>query len=220
MRVEIVGIIALLVFLVFATLAVVAAVKTVRAVKRGVERRTEQARRLVEDQRLRARRFTAPGPAGEIARLRLELRASIDGAYRALAQDGDKDASLSEAASLLDRLNEHARALDGDLRLMEREPDAARLAARLPELSDRTHRVTGSADALRRAAQERASHFADDELASLTRDIDLEAGALRHWERPAAPPGPAAPGGSLKGGPDGPVPPVPPPGRGRPLLDE
>nr|WP_272919967.1 hypothetical protein [Streptomyces sp. SID4948] len=173
------------------TLAVVATVSAVRAVKRGVRRGTAQARRVMEDSRLKARRYTVPGPAGELARLRLALRASIDSTYHALATDRGEDASLTEAAALLDRLNDHAGALDHELKLLEQEPDRARIAARLPDLGERAGRITHAADALRWAAQDRARRFADDDLAALTRDVDLEAGALRHWAPvdPAAEPG-------------------------------
>lgn len=178
---ETAGIIVLLLFLLFVTLAVVATVRAVRVVKRGVERGGAQARRLVEDQRLRARRYTVPGTGGELARLRLGLRTSIDSTFRALEETRGRDASLTEAAALLSRLSEHAHTLDGELKLLEREPDRARVAARLPDLTERARRITRSADALRWAAQDRARRFATEELAALTHDIDLEASALRHW---------------------------------------
>lgn len=180
---ETAGIIALLFFLIFVTLATVATVRTVRAVRRHVSRGTAQARRVVEDSQIKARRFT-PGTPGELARLRLELRTSIDSTYRALEAGRAGDASLSEAAQLLGRLDAHARQLDAEMRLLDGEPDRARVAARLPELTERTRRITHSADSLRWAAQDRARHHADDELAALRHDIALEAGALRHWEPP------------------------------------
>ncbi|WP_335982077.1 MULTISPECIES: hypothetical protein [Streptomycetaceae] len=174
---ETVGIILLLFFLIFATLATVAIVRTTRAVKRGVERHTSRARRLVEDQKLRARRFAQPGDIGALTQLRLDLRSSIDSTFEAMAH-----ASLPEAAALLDRLNDHARTLDAELKLLEREPDKARVAAQLPELTERTRHITHSADSLRWAAQDRVHHANGDDLASLTREIDMEATALRHWE--------------------------------------
>lgn len=184
---EIAAVIAVLLFIAFVTLAVVVTVRTVRSVKRSVSRGTAQARRVVEDNLLRARRYTLPGAAGELAQLRLDLRTSIDSTFAALDTDRTHDASLSEANALLARLNDHARALDAELRLLEREPDKARIAARLPALTERTRRITDSADSLRWAAQDRARHFADDDMATLGHDIALEAAALRHW----TPPGPA-----------------------------
>lgn len=179
------GVIALFV-LVAAILGTVALVKTARAVQRGVERTSGQARRMVEETALRARRVQ-PGAIGELAALRLELRSSMIGTAQALESGVGNDPSLTEALGLLDRLRQHAHSLDEELRLMEREPDRSRLAARLPELRERTERVTHSADSLRWAAQDRARQFADDDLAALGRQIEVEAGALRHWVPPEPP---------------------------------
>ncbi|MFF7677238.1 hypothetical protein [Actinacidiphila glaucinigra] len=184
----------LLLFASFLALGVVAAVKTARAVKRGVERTGIEARRMVEDTGLKARRYSRPGPAGKLAELRLALRTSVASTGEALEGQAAVDPSLSEAVALLSRLRSHAQELDAELRLLEREPDRARIAARIGELEERTRRITHSADSLRWAAQDRARRFADDDLAALGRDIDLEAGALRHWAPAALPepgPGPA-----------------------------
>jgi hypothetical protein len=170
-----------LVLLAAVVLGVVATVKTVRAVRRGVERTSAQARRVVEETTLKAKKYGQPGALGELASLRLELRESMIGTRQALEAGVAADPALSEALGLLDRLREHAHCLDDELRLLEREPDRGRIAARLPELRQRTERVTHSADSLRWAAQDRARQFGDDELAALGREIELEAGALRHW---------------------------------------
>jgi hypothetical protein len=171
----------------FVALGVVAAVRTARAVRRGVERTSLEARRRVEETTLKARKYTQPGPAGDLAGLRLALRTSITGTREALEPGVATDASLGEALELFGRLREHAKELDAELRLLEREPDKSRIAARLPELRERAHRITHSSDSLRWAAQDRARRFADDDLAALGRQIEVEAGALRHWA-PAAPP--------------------------------
>lgn len=184
---EIAAAVILLLFASFVTLGVVATVRTVRAVKRGVERTGLQARRMVEDTTLRARSIAQPGPVGRLAELRLALRTSIVSTGEALESDAAADPSLAEAVGLLARLRGHAKQLDAELRLLEREPDRERIAARLPELEERTRRITRSADSLRWAAQDRARQFAHDDLAALGRDIEVEAGALRHWT-PTAPP--------------------------------
>ncbi|MGW3241751.1 hypothetical protein [Streptomyces sp. NPDC001070] len=171
----------LLLFASFVVLGAVATVKTVRAVKRGVERTSIEARRVVEETGLKARRYSRPGPAGKLAELRLALRTSITSTAEALEGQAAADSSLSEAVALLGRLRSHAKELDAELRLLEREPDRTRIAARIGELEERARRITHSADSLRWAAQDRARRFADDDLAALGRDIDLEAGALRHW---------------------------------------
>lgn len=189
------GVIALLIVL-FVVAGVFVTVKAVRAVQRGVERTGTQVRRTVEETTLRAK-SAQPGPVGEAARTRLELRSSIDSTRRALEAGVAEDPSLSEALGLLDRLHEHARQVDGELRLlMEREPDRARLAQRLPEARERVAHIKESADSLRHAAQDRARRYDQEGLDSLRQQIEFESGALRHWE--------AGPGlHSVEGGSDG-----------------
>ncbi|MGK5448242.1 hypothetical protein [Streptomyces radiopugnans] len=183
----VIGLLAFL-FVLFVVLGAIATVKTVRAVRRGVERTGQQVRRTVEETTLKAR-SAQPGPVGELARVRLELRTSLDSTRRALETGIRHDPSLSEAAGLLDRLEEHARQLDGELRLlMEREPDRGRIAARLPDARERAGRIRASADSLRFAAQDRARRHDEDGLAALSEQIEIEAGALRHWTAPAPAP--------------------------------
>lgn len=180
------GVITLFVLLA-AVLGVVVVVKATRAVRRGVERTGVRARRVVEETTLRARR-AQPGVAGEVAALRLELRGSMISTRQALESGATGDSSLQEALGLLGRLREHAHALDEEMRLMEREPDRGRIAERLPGLRERTDRITHSANSLRWAAQDRARQLEDDDLTALGRQIEVEAGALRHWV-PTEPPG-------------------------------
>ncbi|MCD0482708.1 hypothetical protein LO771_09910 [Streptacidiphilus sp. ASG 303] len=187
----VVGVIALLVLGLLALLAV-AAVKAGRAVGRKVEEHGDRARRAVEDAALKARKYTQAGPQGRIAALRLEVRESLTATRRMLESGVGADPQLGDALQLLARLDEHARALDGELRLLEREPGAPRVDARLPELRERAGRLTHAAESLRWAAQDRAHHFSDSDLARLGRECETEAGALRHWA-PAAPPAPGAP---------------------------
>ncbi|CAL9418142.1 tetratricopeptide repeat protein [Streptomyces atacamensis] len=194
----VIGLLAFL-FVLFVVLGAIATVKTVRAVRRGVERTGQQVRRTVEETTLKAR-SAQPGPVGELARVRLELRTSLDSTRRALETGIRHDPSLSEAAGLLDRLEEHARQLDGELRLlMEREPDRGRIAARLPDARERAGRIRASADSLRFAAQDRARRHDEDGLAALSEQIEIEAGALRHWTAPAPAPAPETAPGAVPG---------------------
>lgn len=179
----VIGVLALL-FVVFVTLGVIAAVRAVRVVRRGVERTGAQVRRTVEETALKAK-TAQPGPVGEVARVRLQLRSSIDSTRVALESASGDDASLREAIGLLDRLHEHARQLDGELRLlMEGEPDRARIAARLPDVRKRVETIKGSADSLRFAAQERAGQYDAEGLTALREQIEIESGALRGWREP------------------------------------
>ncbi|WP_370667293.1 hypothetical protein [Streptomyces sp. IBSBF 2507] len=180
-----------LLFLFAVVLGVYATVKAVGAAKRSVDRGITQARRTVEDHTLRAKSLVQVGPAAELAQLRLTLRTSMRSTQDALHARVAEDESLKESLALFERLSAHGFELDGELRRLESEPDRATLAERLPGLRERTERITRSADALRWAARDRARRFADDDLDSLSAQIDVEAGALRHWteaEPAAAPP--------------------------------
>lgn len=179
-----------LLFVLFLGLGVYATVKVVGAAKRGVDRTISQARRTVEDHTLRARSLAQPGAAGELAQLRLKLRTSMRATQNALYAGVPEDESLKEAVGLFERLSVHGHELDGELKRLEAEPDRTTLAERLPGLRERTERITHSADSLRWAARDRAHRFADDDLDSLSTQIDVETGALRHWtrEEPAAGP--------------------------------
>ncbi|WP_282695100.1 hypothetical protein [Streptomyces sp. CC208A] len=180
MEAAIVTILALL-FLSFVALGVYATVKVVKAAKRGVDRTLDQARRTVEDTTLRAKSLGQVGTAAELARLRLSLRNSMRATQEALRAGAVEDASLRESLDLFARLSAHGRELDEDLKRLEREPDKAYVAGQLPALTERTERITGSADALRQAAHDRARRFAEDDLETLSAQIDVETGALRHW---------------------------------------
>jgi hypothetical protein len=98
-----------------------------------------------------------------------------------------EDASLKESLDLFNRLSVHGHELDDDLKRLETEPDKAHLAELLPDLRKRTEQITASADSLRRAARDRAHRIADDDLDSLSAQIDIEAGALRHWTTEPSP---------------------------------
>ncbi|MFB7714907.1 hypothetical protein [Streptomyces sp. NPDC056105] len=189
-----------LMFVLFLALGAYVTVKVVGAAKRGVDRTVAQARRSVEDTTLKARTFVQPGAAGEIAQLRLKLRTSMRSTQDALHARVAEDASLKESLDLFGRLSVHGHELDDDLKRLETEPDKSQLAELLPGLRKRTEQITASADSLRRAARDRAHRIADDDLDSLSAQIDIEAGALRHWTtepspEPAQtpPPWPAAP---------------------------
>ncbi|MBZ4318149.1 hypothetical protein [Streptomyces huiliensis] len=178
---EAAAVIIALIFAVLVALAVVATVRTVKAVKRGVDRTVTQARRTVEDTRLKARQYTVPGAAGEVAQLRLSLRTTMRATQEALRLRAPDDPSLSESLALFERLSAHGHELDDDLRRLETEPSRSRVDAALPEMRERTERIREAADSLRWAAQDRARRFSDDDLADLSEQIRMEAGALRHW---------------------------------------
>ncbi|MFC7220489.1 hypothetical protein ACFQLX_20325 [Streptomyces polyrhachis] len=170
-----------LLFVVFVVLGAVAVVKTTKAVKRGVERTVADTRRSVTDASLKVRSAAQPGALGEIAAVRLRLRTSLDSARTTLRAAAPGDSGVQESLQLLDRLSEYGSLLDEELRRLEREPDKARVAERLVEARQRAERIGHSADSLRWAAQDRARHAQADGLEALRSEIDVEAGALRHW---------------------------------------
>ncbi|MFJ1746308.1 hypothetical protein ACIOJD_08730 [Streptomyces sp. NPDC088116] len=179
-----------LLFVAFVALGVYAGVKAVGAARRGVDRTISNARRTVEDTTLRARSLGQAGVPGELAQLRLKLRTSMRATQEALQAGAAEDASLSESIDLFERLSVHARELDDELRQLERDPDRARVAEHREELRERTEQITHAAESLRWAARDRARKFAEDDLSSLSAQIDVESGALRHWtvaeDQPAA----------------------------------
>lgn len=194
----------LVTFLLFVSMVV----RAVRAVKRGAERARQEVRRTISDATLTAR-AAQPGPVGELARARRELRASIDGTRRVLEGAVGEDPALRESLALLDQLHEHARQLDREFAaLAEGEPDRGRIAALMPELRERSRRIRASADSLRFAAQDRTHRHDADGLDALHQQIDLEAQALRHWTSAVGPGEERAPGlspgaeagGELRGG--------------------
>ncbi|MFH8615529.1 hypothetical protein ACH4E8_10710 [Streptomyces sp. NPDC017979] len=176
-----------LLFFAFIGLGAFVTVKAVGAAKRGVERTVTQARRTVEETTLRAKSLGQVGVAGELAQLRLSLRTSMRATQDALRAGVAEDSGLAESLALFERLSVHGHELDDELKRLEREPDRSTVAARLPELRERTERIVHSAESLRWAARDRAQKFADDDLDVLSSQIDMEAGALRHWTESPAP---------------------------------
>ncbi|MFD9796829.1 hypothetical protein ACFWXK_38450 [Streptomyces sp. NPDC059070] len=170
-----------LAFVAFVALGVYLAVKAARAAKRGVERTVTQARKAVEDTTLRAKSMGQTGVASQLAQLRLSLRTSMRATQDALHAGVAHDESLKESIVLFERLSGHGHELDDELKRLEREPDRTRTADRIPELRERTERITHAADSLRWAARDRARQFSDDDLAALSAEIEVESGALRDW---------------------------------------
>lgn len=157
------------------TLVVVGTVKAARTV--GAK---------AENVALKARAYTNPGAPGRIASVRLRLRGALEGTRQALESAAAQDAQVGESLQLLKRLEEHGAELDGQLRVLEREPEVSRVDAKLPELRTRAERITRAAEELRWAVQDRQHHFSEDELARLSEECSQEADALRHWSPPAA----------------------------------
>ncbi|UED86509.1 hypothetical protein [Streptomyces profundus] len=206
-----------LVLFFFLALTFVASAIAVRRGVRALQRRAtvarQELRRRAGDAALSAR-AAQPGAVGEVARLRKELRAGVEGTRAILLAGVAHDPSLGEALALSEQLAGHAARLDAELASLVAagERDRAVIAARLPALRERAERIRASAFALREAANERARHDEGEDLDTLQERIALEAKALRHWSptipgaaRPSPPAGRAVDGpapGSGGSGPD------------------
>jgi hypothetical protein len=171
--VVIVLLLVLCVLIAIGALVVVGTVKAARAV--GAK---------AENMALKARAYTNPGAPGRIASVRLRLRGTLEGTRQALEAAASQDAQVGESLQLLKRLEAHGAELDAQLRVLEREPELARVDAKLPELRDRAERITQAAEQLRWAVQDRQYRFSEDELARLSDECSQEADALRHWAAP------------------------------------
>ncbi|WP_329445325.1 hypothetical protein OG906_22715 [Streptomyces sp. NBC_01426] len=176
-------IVALLMLFTFLGLGAWATVKVIGAAKRGVDRTITQARRTVEDTTLKAKSLGQVGVPGALAQLRLDLRTSMRATQQALYRGAQQDASLKESIGLFERLSAHGYELDDELKRLEQEPDRKRTAELLPDLRERTAKIIQSADSLRWAARDRARRFAQDDLSSLSAQIEVESDALRDWSR-------------------------------------
>ncbi|MFD9728658.1 hypothetical protein [Streptomyces sp. NPDC059072] len=175
---------ALMVLFTFLGLGTYVTVKAVQAAKRGVDRTITQARRTVEDTTLRAKSLGQVGVTASLAQLRIDLRTSMRSTQQALHDGVRTDASLKESIGLFERLSAHGHELDDELKRLEQEPDRKRIAELLPDLRERTAKITQAADSLRWAARDRARRFAEDDLSVLSEQIEVESGALRDWSRP------------------------------------
>lgn len=149
------------------------AMVVLRAV-RGVRRRV---RRLQERIGLAARAY-ARGASGEVAKLRQELDRALTGARRALGAARAVDAPVGDVPSLLARLELAARAVDGELRMLEAQPDGARVRTQLVGPRSRAQAVIDSAAALVDGLLDSAGHWSGD-LAVLQAECAVESEALR-----------------------------------------
>jgi hypothetical protein len=164
----------------FGGLAAVTALVVVKT-KQALGRAAPQAKRAVEDVGIKARSLTRGGVHGRVAALRSDVRGALAASRRVLETGAPSDPQLIEALGLLARLESHAAELDAELRLLEREPDTARVQTRFAQAKERGERIVHLASSLRWAAQDRQHRFTDDDLTRLGEECEAEAGALRHW---------------------------------------
>jgi hypothetical protein len=124
----------------------------------------------------------AGGTNGEIATLRRDVERSVTGARRALRAARAVDAPVGDVPALLARLELAARAVDGELRMLEAQPDRSRVSAGLAGPRSRAHAVVDSAATLVDGLLE-AAGYRDEDLAVLQAECAIEADALRAASR-------------------------------------
>jgi hypothetical protein len=166
---------AVLATLAFASCAVVGL--TLR-VTRGVRRRVDVVRRRAG----LAARAHGRGPAGEVARLRWDLDRGVTAARKALAVAQAIDAPVGDVPSLVARLEMAAHGVDGELRLLETQPDPARVMAGLDGPRGRAVALTDAASRLVAALLDAAGSGVLD-VPLLHAECEMEAEALRATRR-------------------------------------
>lgn len=139
-----------------------------------------RGRRAVERAQLTLRAQTAPpGPARELAQLRLDLREVVGRTSTAVTATQAAGDPVGDLPGLCRRLQQVTVALDTELRLLEHDPDGADVRVLLPALRARAGELEGSARAVRDAAAAARHGMAEASLAELTADVDQEVAALR-----------------------------------------
>jgi hypothetical protein len=146
-------------------------------VRRAVRAARRKIARLGDRARLTARAHGV-GPSAEVARLRREMARSLDGASRALAAARAVQSPVGDVPSLLARLELAARAVDGELRVLEAQRDGARITTQLAGPRSRAAVITSSTAHLVDGLLQAAGHDAE-ELSLLEAACAIEADALR-----------------------------------------
>lgn len=145
-------------------------------VRRAVCAARRRIGRLSDRARLTARAYGV-GPSAEMARLRREMERSLDGARRALVAARAVQSPVGDVPSLLARLELAARAVDGELQMLEAQSDGSRIAAQLAGPRSHAELISSSAarlvDGLLKAAA-----YDVEELTLLQAACAIESDAL------------------------------------------
>jgi hypothetical protein len=125
-----------------------------------------------------AARAHAGGPSGEVARLRRDMDRALTSARRALRAAREVDAPVGDVPPLLARLELTARSVDGELRVLDAQPDRTRLRVALPGPRSRALAVIDACASLVDGLLDAAGYRGAD-LAALQAECAIEAEALR-----------------------------------------
>jgi hypothetical protein len=167
---------AVLACLVFCSCAVVLVIRSaIRRARRRLLRLRDRAQLVA--------RAHGVGPDAELARLRRDLERSLSGARHALAAAQAVHAPVGDVPSLLARLELAARSVDGELRMLESQPDRSRVPAALDGPRSRVVVITTSAAQLVDGLLHATGHDTA-ELSLLQTACAIEADALRSLGEP------------------------------------
>lgn len=128
---------------------------------------------------LRLRTITESGPRREVARLRLQLAAAVNGGRAAIGAGGAGTGLPGESSALFRRIQREAGTLDSHLRVLQTEDDGETLRAALPALRRRVAEVADLVRRLRAAVADGMAAVSDSSMAELGADVEREVIALR-----------------------------------------
>ncbi|UOE44073.1 hypothetical protein [Agromyces larvae] len=157
----------------------IASIVTVVLLLRALFRRIRRSAR-VERTALRARARVSRGPQRSVLALRVRLDDTLRSGASAIALTvrPETPGPRGELPRLFDRIRDEGRVLDLQLRLMESETDASRLASELPTARRRVEQVERLVRHVRSAVASGLSGATDDTLAALDSDVEREVAAL------------------------------------------
>lgn len=119
-----------------------------------------------------------PGPAREIADMRLRMGESLDQTRRAVAL-AEVDRPVGEMPRLVRELDAVANNLQGQLRLVETEPDLPTQRELLPHLRKQSEAVLAAAMRIRRALAGAADSDDEGRMPALSAQVDAEVQAVQ-----------------------------------------
>lgn len=147
-------------------------------------RRSGRIRRWAESSLLNARAHALPpGPAREVAELRVQVQGIRDRAREAVSaaeQQGASDAARAQLPALGGRVERTAAGLDERLAGVERHPPE-RVENVLPELREQVRRVEEAEGTLHRGVELSALPPETEDVQRLQRDLDDEVRALEEY---------------------------------------
>ncbi len=153
----------------------VATVIAIWVVVRRLRRSAAVGRGLLQ---LKAQGLPA-GPARELAELRLSLRSATDYTTNSVALAERSGRPVGDLPALVRRLAGLCAELDEQLRLLEWEPDHARLRAALPVARKRTKQVEATATRIRDILGQLEAADTGSGIDELTADVSTEVTALQ-----------------------------------------